>query len=171
MTVIRTAVISAVAIALLAVTGAQASAAPAVRDIGRARSESGAVITVSPTSRLAADGAVVRVKGRGFDPRVGIYVALCVTPQPGVMPSPCGGGVNMDASDPSSAWISSNPPPYGRALARPYGRAGTFSVRLRVSAKIGDIDCRTVSCSIVTRADHTRLGERRFDAAVPVSFR
>ncbi len=139
-------------------------------DSERARASKGAVITVSPVSRLSASGATVRVRGRGFDPRVGIYVALCVTPKPDVMPSPCGGGVNMDAADPSSIWISSNPPPYGRDLAIPYAKRGKFSVRLRISPMIGDVDCREVSCSIVTRADHTRLGDRGFDAAVPVSF-
>ena len=41
---------------------------------------------------------------------------------------------------------------------------------LTVSPTIGDVDCRVVSCSIVTRADHTRAGDRRFDVAVPVTF-
>jgi len=132
--------------------------------------KSGLKLSVTPTRRLASTGARILVKGRGFDRSVGIYVALCVTPKRGEMPSPCGGGVNMTANDPASAWISSNPPPYGKDLAIPYRPGGRFSVRLTVSPSIGDVDCRQVSCSIVTRADHTRLGERRFDVAVPVTF-
>jgi hypothetical protein len=40
-----------------------------------------------------------------------------------------------------------------------------------VSSTIGTVDCRSVSCSIGTRADHLRSGDRRFDVAVPVTFR
>ena len=79
-------------------------------------------------------------------------------------------GVNTSGSNPASAWISSNPPPYGRSLAVPFGRGGRFDVRLTVSPTVGGADCRVVSCSIVTRADHTRAGDRRFDVAVPVTF-
>ncbi len=131
---------------------------------------SGLRLTVTPVRQLPADGATVRVRGRGYDRSVGIYVALCVTPKRGKLPSPCGGGVNLTASDPASAWISSTPPPYGRALAVPYRPGGRFSVRLTISPMIGEIDCRVVSCAIVTRADHTRAGDRRFDVAVPVRF-
>ena len=128
-------------------------------------------LAVSPTRQLDPAGATVKVTGKGFDPRVGIYVALCVTPRKGQMPSPCGGGVNTSGTSPASAWISSNPPPYGTALATPFKPGGRFVVRLQISALIGSIDCRTVSCSIVTRADHLHQGDRRFDVAVPVTFR
>jgi hypothetical protein len=127
-------------------------------------------LTATPTRGLPPSGAEVTVRGRGYDPTVGVYVALCVTPKQGERPSPCGGGVNMTARDPSSAWVSSNPPPYGRTLATPYRRGGVFTLRLTVSALIGDVDCRVTSCSIVTRADHIRSGDRRFDRAVPVTF-
>ena len=71
----------------------------------------------------------------------------------------------------ASAWISSNPPPYGVTLATPYTKGGTFRVRLTVSPVINaQVDCRTTACAIVTRADHTRPGDRRFDVAVPVTF-
>lgn len=130
---------------------------------------SGLSLTVTPV-RLPANGGTVRVRGKGYDPTVGIYVALCVTPTKGQQPGPCGGGVNTTGSSPASAWISSNPPPYGAALALPYRSGGRFDVRLTISPLIGDIDCRVTSCSIVTRADHLRPGERRFDLAVPVRF-
>ena len=127
-------------------------------------------LTASPVLNLAPTGATIRVLGKGYDPTVGIYVALCVTPAKGQQPSPCGGGVNTSGSSPASVWISSNPPPYGRTLAIPYRPGGRFDVSISVSAQIGSIDCRLVSCSIVTRADHTRSGDRRFDAGIPVTF-
>jgi len=132
---------------------------------------SGLSLSVTPVRRLDPAGATVRVTGKGFDPTVGVYVALCVTPRKGQVPSPCGGGVNTSGTSAASAWISSNPPPYGASLAVPYRPGGRFSVRLQVSALVGSVDCRTVSCSIVTRADHTKAGDRRFDVAVPVTFR
>lgn len=135
------------------------------------RTPAGLVLTVTPTAGLDPAGAAVTVNGRGYDRTVGIYVALCVTPKTGEAPSPCGGGVNMSGVNPASAWISSNPPPYGQKLAVPFTKGGRFKVRISVSSTIGTIDCRTVSCSIVTRADHLRSGDRRFDVAVPVTFR
>jgi hypothetical protein len=131
---------------------------------------SGLTLTVTPVRGLNPGGAVVRVSGKGYDPTVGIYVALCVTPRKGQMPSNCGGGVNTSGTNPASQWISSNPPPYGAKLAIPFRSGGRFSVRLSVSSMIGTVDCRTASCSIVTRADHTRSGDRRFDVAVRVRF-
>jgi hypothetical protein len=132
--------------------------------------KSGLTLTVTPVRRLPSTGATVRVTGKGYDRTVGIYVALCVTPRKGKQPSPCGGGVNTSGTNPASAWVSSTPPPYGRSLAVPYARGGRFDVRLTLSPTVGDVDCRVVSCSIVTRADHTRAGDRRFDVAVPVTF-
>lgn len=134
------------------------------------RTPAGLTLTVSPVRRLPAHGATVRVVGSGYDRSVGIYVALCVLPSPGTAPTPCGGGVNTSGSDPASAWISSNPPPYGADLALPYRSGGRFAVNLTISAQIGSVDCRQTPCAIVTRADHTRPDDRRFDVAVPVRF-
>jgi hypothetical protein len=132
--------------------------------------KSGLSVTTTPVRGLDPAGAFVRVSGKGFDPTVGIYVALCVTPKKGQVPSPCGGGINTSGKNPASAWISSNPPPYGAKLAIPFRKGGSFAVRLQVSSMIGTIDCRTRSCSIVTRADHTHPGERGSDVAVRVRF-
>lgn len=129
----------------------------------------GHTLSVSTTT-LAAGGQSVVVKGKGFDPRIGIYVTMCVIPPVGQQPTPCGGGVNMSGSSAASVWVSSNPPPYGAGLAKPFGKNGTFTVRLSVSSQIGDIDCQTTRCAIVTRADHTRPGDRRADVIVPVTF-
>ena len=154
----------------LLLTGFAVPASAEPTGVGKTRGPGGLRLTVTPVRSLPAEGATLRVRGAGFDRTVGIYVALCVTPPRGTVPSPCGGGVNTTASDPSSAWISSTPPPYGQSLAIPYRAGGRFDVRITVSPMIGDIDCRVSSCSVVTRADHTRSGDRRFDLAVPVSF-
>jgi len=128
-------------------------------------------LTVSPTQRLSPFGQTVRISGNRFNERVGIYVGLCVLPRAGAKPTPCGGGVDTDGSTKASAWISSNPPPYGARLAIPYRPGGKFSTSIRVSARIGSIDCRRVRCAIVARADHTRANDRTWDVIVPVTFR
>jgi hypothetical protein len=136
-----------------------------------AKGSKGQTLTVTPTGGLSALGQTVKVRGRGFSELVGIYVGLCVMPRAGTKPTPCGGGVDQDGSSQASAWISSNPPPYGANLAVPYKRGGKFSVRIKVSPRIGAYDCRVVRCAVVARADHTRANDRAWDVAVPVTFR
>jgi len=148
-------------------TKARAKRSPKVR-----RGPQGNVLRVSKVRGLASGGSFITVRGRGFDPRVGIYVGLCVKPRPGQKPSPCGGGVDTDGSTRASAWVSSNPPAYGDNLATKYGRNGSFKVRIYVSSRISNsIDCRTTRCAITTRADHTRANDRSWDLAVPVRFK
>ncbi|MCX6433121.1 MAG: hypothetical protein NTX29_10150 [Actinobacteria bacterium] len=166
----RAATAVCVASAFLALAIAPSNAAPSgAGGTTTVTTKSGLSLTVTPVRRLPSS-ATVHVTGKGYDRTVGIYVALCVTPVKGVAPSPCGGGVNMSGASAASAWISSNPPPYGVALAVPYRRGGRFDVTMSVSPMIGTVDCRQASCAIVTRADHTRPGERRFDVVVPVTF-
>lgn len=158
-------------LASLTVVAVSSQTAQASVPVETVRTPTGLVLTVTPTTALDPAGATVTVTGRGYDRTVGIYVALCVTPQVRQKPSPCGGGVNMTGANAASAWISSNPPPYGQKLATPFAKGGRFKVRISVSSTIGTVDCRTVSCSIVTRADHLHSGDRRFDVFVPVAFR
>jgi hypothetical protein len=141
----------------------------APRATGKGRK--GQRLTVTPTRGLSPFGQTVKVSGRGFSEVVGIYVGLCVMPRPGAKPTPCGGGIDQDGSSQASAWISSNPPPYGAGLATPYKRGGKFTVRIKVSPRIGGYDCRVVRCAIVARADHLRANDRTWDVAVPVTFR
>jgi len=136
-----------------------------------AQNGNGQTLTTSLKRGLDPAGQLLTIRGKGFNPAVGIYVALCVTPALGAKPGPCGGGIDMDGSSQASAWISSNPPPYARNLAKPYGKKGSFTTRIKVSPKIGDVDCRTVSCSIVARADHLQGANRRYDVSIPVTFR
>jgi hypothetical protein len=155
----------------LAFTGFAAPAHSAVPAKTSVKGPTGQVLTVSQARGLNPAGQIITVTGRGFNPRIGIYVALCQTPSKGQRPGPCGGGVNLDGSAQASAWISSNPPPYGRALAKPYRKGGRFVARISVAAQIGDVDCRVTACAVVTRADHLRINDRSADVVVPVSFR
>ncbi|MBP2474995.1 hypothetical protein JOF53_003867 [Crossiella equi] len=135
----------------------------------------GQTLTVSKTSGLAEEGAPVTVTGKGYRVDKGIYVAFCVDNGPGKAPGPCGGGADMSGASGSSKWISSNPPPYGKDLAKPFGENGTFSAELKISPVLSTdpkIDCRDagVKCALVTRADHTRTADRTQDVLVPVKF-
>ncbi|CAB4543185.1 unannotated protein [freshwater metagenome] len=113
----------------------------------------------------------ITVTGRGFDETVGIYLALCVVPKKGQLPTPCGGGVNKDGVGESSYWISSNPPPYGQALAIEYLPGGRFSQQVSITKRIGKFDCRKVKCAITVRADHTRESDRSRDIFIPITFK
>jgi hypothetical protein len=146
-----------------------------IRTVATGRSSAtgrkGQRLTVWPSRGLSSYGQRVTVRGSGFNERVGIYVGLCVKPRTGAKPTPCGGGVDQDGSSQASAWISSNPPPYGARLAKPYKPGGSFRVTIKVSPRIGRYDCRVVRCAIVARADHTRAYDRTWDVIVPVTFR
>jgi hypothetical protein len=149
--------------------------AMSIRTVATGRSSAtgrkGQRLTVWPSRGLSSFGQRVTVRGTGFNERVGIYVGLCVKPRTGAKPTPCGGGVDQDGSSQASAWISSNPPPYGARLAKPYKPGGSFRVTIKVSPRIGRYDCRVVRCAIVARADHTRAYDRTWDVIVPVTFR
>ncbi|WP_108664295.1 hypothetical protein [Euzebya rosea] len=129
-------------------------------------------IQVTPDTDLDPAGHTVTVRGDGYDTTKGIYVAWCVVPPPGQVPSPCGGGADQEGTSESSVWVSSNPPPYGVGLARPYGLGGTFEVDLVVTRWINDeVDCLVTACAVTTRNDHTRTNDRSQDVFHPVSFR
>ncbi|GAA1456907.1 cell wall protein [Nocardiopsis exhalans] len=134
-------------------------------------------LTVSKTSGLDPDGESVTVTGNGYDTSKGIYVALCDTANASATqaPSPCIGGVDMDGGGGASAWVSSNPPPYGEGLATPYTGSGTnggFTVELTVKGSDEHTDCLSAAtdCAVVTRNDHTRSSDRGQDKFVPVTF-
>ncbi len=128
-------------------------------------------LVVSKTAGLSAGGEIVTVSGSCYDVNKGVYVAFCVVPPAGSVPSPCGGGVDMSGAGGLSHWISSNPPPQGEGLTVPYGPGGSFTVTMRPAAALNaTVDCRRVSCAVVTRNDHTRSGDRSQDVIVPVTF-
>lgn len=125
----------------------------------------GKSLRASSTGDLEA-GDTVDVSGTGYDPSRGIYVSLCAVPAPGAAPGPCASG-----SAGAQAWISSNPPDYGKTLAVPYGDGGSFSAKLTLTAVIDDDhDCREISCAITTRNDDAHGNDRSQDMLLPVSF-
>lgn len=129
----------------------------------------GEILAVSKT--LIAAGSAIRVTGSRFDETVGIYLAFCVLPRRGEVPTPCGGGINQEGVGDASHWISSNPPSYGIGTARGYLQGGRFSYVMHISSKIGKVDCRKVRCAITVRADHTRNTDRSYDIFVPIKFK
>ncbi|WP_047890386.1 neocarzinostatin apoprotein domain-containing protein [Micromonospora sp. RV43] len=145
-------------------------ATPAPAHAGTATGSGGQKLTVTPSTGLSRSGATVSVSGRGYDVDKGIYVAYCVDNGPGVAATPCGGGADTTGSLGASQWISSNPPAYAEGLPKPYGPGGSFSVTVKVTPTIGDVDCTVRRCAVVTRADHTRASDRSQDVRVPVTF-
>lgn len=127
--------------------------------------------SISIEKRVYTKPTMVTVTGRGFDETVGIYLALCVVPKKGERPTPCGGGVNKNGMGESSYWISSNPPPYGQALAIEYLPGGRFSQKVFISQRIGKFDCKKVKCAITVRADHMRESDRSRDIFIPIQFK
>lgn len=157
----------AVKVALLA-TFLSFGLAPAHGQSLTSKGSHGETLTASNTAFSKA--SVVQVNGAHFDETVGIYLAYCVMPAKGKLPTPCGGGVNKAGAAAISFWISSNPPPYGIGLAEGYLPGGRFSHALRVTQSIGKFDCRKVKCAIAIRADHTREGDRNYDMFIPITF-
>lgn len=129
----------------------------------------GASITIAQ-SKFTKE-AKIKVSGRNFDETIGIYLAYCVVPKKGAMPSPCGGGVNKSGTGEASYWISSNPPPYGDELAIPFAPGGRFTEVVAVTKKIGKFDCRKVKCAITVRSDHLHEGDRTHDIYIPISIK
>lgn len=151
---------------LLAISlGGSQSAMAAVTSTGNF----GEVLSID--KKVLTKSQVMTVTGKGFDETVGIYLAYCVLPKPGSVPTPCGGGVNKAGIGDSSYWISSNPPPYGVGLAVPYLPGGRFTKQLEVSTRIGKYDCRKTKCGVVVRSDHLHEGDRTHDIFIPISFK
>jgi opacity protein-like surface antigen len=148
------------AIALLAMPAAQAVSV---------KGSQGQQLTVSATT--AKNGSMITVRGNRFDETVGIYLAFCVVPKKGELPTPCGGGVNKAGTGESSFWISSNPPPYAVGLTDEFLPGGRFTHKVKISKKIGKFDCTKVKCAITVRADHLRGNDRSYDMFVPVKIK
>ena len=129
----------------------------------------GEVLSVS--GKTAKSGSMITVKGKGFDETVGIYLAFCVVPKKGQLPTPCGGGINKAGVGEASFWISSNPPPYAVGLTQEFLPVGRFKEKVQVSRKIGEFDCAKVRCAITVRADHLRGQDRSYDMFIPIKIK
>jgi hypothetical protein len=126
---------------------------------------------LSIKSQRVAPGSIIKVSGRGFDETIGIYLAICVIPEKGKAPTPCGGGVNKAGLGEASVWISSNAPGYAVGLTDEFLPGGRFIHSLSMSAKIGKFDCRKVRCAVTVRSDHLRTGDRTQDLFIPITIR
>ena len=129
----------------------------------------GASITIA--TNTFSKNTLVKVDGKSFDETVGIYLAYCVVPKKGELPTPCGGGVNKSGTGESSYWISSNPPPYGIGLAIPFTAGGRFSEKVKVTPTLGKFNCRKVKCAITVRSDHLHEGDRTHDIFIPITIK
>lgn len=130
----------------------------------------GEILTVSKTTGIKS-GEKLTIQGSRFDETVGIYIEMCQIVPSGIRPSVCGGGADKTGTTGASVWISSNPPNYGIGLAIPYKAGGRFTTSIKVSSKIGTVDCRKAKCAIYVRADHTRGDDRSYDIYVPITFK
>jgi len=156
-------VVPAVCLAPLAASATDAPASATGAD--------GQRLTVSQSTDLAPAGQKITVTGSGYPTYKGVYVAVCKVPADGGLPTPCGGGADTSGASQTSAWVSSNPPSYGKGLAQPYGKGGTFEVTIWAAPTLPDgTDCREVGCAVLTRADHTRTSDRSQDVLIPVTF-
>lgn len=133
------------------------------------KGKAGQLLTVSSTS--AKDGAFLLVKGNRFDESIGIYLAFCVLPKSGQLPTPCGGGVNKAGLGEASFWISSNPPPYADGLTDQFLPGGRFTQKVQITKRIGKFDCTKVKCAITVRADHLRGSDRSSDIFIPIKIK
>lgn len=163
----RSAYLSIVAMLIATITiAAPASAKSSKKTI---KGPTGQTLTVGATS--VRDGQEVAVSGKKYNTNIGIYLAFCVVNTKGEVPSPCGGGVNTSGSSTGSIWISSNPPEYGKTLAVPFSKSGSFKQKITVSRFIETFDCAVVKCAIVTRADHTESTNRTADVIAVMKFK
>ena len=150
---------------------AAALAVPHPASASTSASDGTRTLSVSQAASLSGDGQTVTVTGNGYDMTKGIYVALCVATPKGSLPSPCGGGVDMEGDGGASVWISDNPPSYAVGLSIAYGPGGSFRVTFKVGPIINSVtDCRVVQCAIVTKNDHTINNDRSQDLQIPVTF-
>ncbi|OXE35103.1 MAG: hypothetical protein CGW95_15960 [Phenylobacterium zucineum] len=128
----------------------------------------GQKLTVAQGNLIKTD-TYVTISGRGYSKQHGIYVTYCVIPPKGTRPELCG-PFDITGKNNASVWISSNPPGYAAWMVSGFGDGGTFKTQIKVTAMIGDQDCRVVKCALTTRADHTQPDYRKADVFVPVKI-
>jgi hypothetical protein len=136
--------------------------------------------TVDTSALEPGDRFVVR--GTGFDPDRGIYVAICAIPADAtIKPGPClGGSGSQDVVEVPEGTIQFGPSnwinddwAWKLFGARSYDdrAAGTFTAYIEVPATSDDkVDCREVACALYTRNDHTAAGDRVQDVYIPLGF-
>ena len=147
-----------------------------VLDVSAADGSVPALDQIAPGDRLV-------VTGEGYNPSMGVYVAVCrIAPTPDQRPGPCLGGVPETESEglvdrseiqwAAANWINDD---WAWRLfgARSFDdrRAGTFTAYLEIPAGADEfVDCRASDCAIYTRNDHTAIDNRMQDLYLPVEF-
>ncbi len=138
---------------------------------GRTATDGTRTLTISKAADVDPAGEIISVTGSGYNEEKGVYIAFCRVPARNQIPTPCGGGVDLNGTTGAARWISSNTPSYAEGLTEGYTPGGGFAVALAVGPMINpETDCRVVACAIVTRNDHTRTSDRSQDIIIPVTF-
>ena len=114
-------------------------------------------LVLDQSTDLPADGAKINVRGSGFDPDHGLYVAVCAGSGTPADLSKCVGGAVPDAN-PTQGWAHVTDLPAD----------GKFSVTLTLPSVTGDPNCVTGGCSLYTTSDDAAV--RSEDNAVPLTF-
>ncbi len=152
------------------------------RGTGTGTGPAGQTLTVTPNEGLDPAGTEVTVTGTGYTAAAGfdraaegMYVALCVDKGPGVVPSPCVGGVDMSGTSGSSKWVTNSPyagvPPESVAAVAP---DGSFAVELTIVAADEFVDCLDLPvgerCVLASRMDHRASADRSQDVKVALCW-
>ncbi len=132
-------------------------------------------------SEVSAGDRLV-VSGEGFDPDLGLYVAVCKVPeQLDTRPGPCLGGVGSQEVEDfeegvvqyaASNWIN------GAFAWRLFGarsfddaEAGTFTAYIELPPVADEnVDCSVDQCGLFTRNDHTAISDRVQDLYLPLRW-
>lgn len=135
-----------------------------------------------PDLSAVAVGDRLVVKGEGFDPELGLYVAVCKVPDElDARPGPCLGGVGSQEVEEfeegvvqyaASNWIN------GAFAWRLFGarsfddaEAGTFTAYIELPPVADEnVDCSVDQCGLFTRNDHTAISDRVQDLYVPLRW-
>jgi hypothetical protein len=135
-----------------------------------------------PDLSAVSGGDRLVVSGEGFDPDLGLYVAICKVPDElDARPGPCLGGVGSQEVEQfeegvvqyaASNWIN------GAFAWRLFGarsfddaEAGTFTAYIELpSVADENVDCSVDQCGLFTRNDHTAIGDRVQDLYLPLRW-
>jgi hypothetical protein len=121
-------------------------------------------VSVAPTTGLDSTGDTVSVTLKSLPADSGLFVRLCVQPQPGTRPAAA-------TCDGQGVWVVENypfgPPPTNGSVVKPSAGPVTLPVR----AVFGAIDCTTTTCGVFTRRDHpSGATDFTLDTFTPLSF-
>ena len=137
----------------------------------------------TPALDQISSGDRLVVRGDGYNPAIGVYVAVCrIAATPDQRPGPCLGGVPETESEgpvdrteiqwATANWINDD---WAWRLfgARSFDdrQAGAFTAYLEIPASADEfVDCAAANCAIYTRNDHTAIDNRMQDLYLPVEF-